>query len=93
MKYVQHIRIWKKVDLTQAHCNTSKLSLWCDFYVHLLNLVEDADGLPPPLRAAEGLDKEAGGSCVQSREISSHYFIDIEHLGIVSAAHTQRQVP
>ncbi len=61
--------------------------------LHLLNLVQDADSLPPPRRPAEGLDKEAGGSRVQRREASAHDVIDIKHLGVVAAAHAQRQVP
>lgn len=29
---------------------------------HLLNIMQDADSLPPPCCPTEGLDKEGGGS-------------------------------
>lgn len=59
---------------------------------HLVELLQDADGLPPPRRLTEGLDEEAGGPRVQRGEAPPHDVVGVEHLVVVAAAHAQREV-
>lgn len=74
-------------------CPSSPTEVQYVFYNNLLKLVQDVDSLPPPRCPDEGLDEEAGGSCVQRGKTSPHDVIDIKHLSVMAATHTQRQVP
>lgn len=74
-------------------CPSSPTEVQYVFYNNLLKLVQDVDSLPPPRCPDKGLDEEAGGSCVQRGKTSPHDVIDIKHLSVMAATHTQRQVP
>lgn len=62
------------------------------FALYLIELLQYAESLPPPLCSAKRLDKEAQGSCLQTREISPHDVIQVKHLRVMATFHTQRQV-
>ena len=58
----------------------------------LLHVPQDGQGLPPALRAAEGLDEEAGGPRLQCREGPPHDVVAVQGLCVVPPLHTQGQV-